>query len=89
MRARVCVRVRACVCLCVRARARERAITVLVGALSFGLKLYFKLISSTCNIQACPWDIFFCPIPSHSIAVHGCPIPSHGIPIKIQFYKSY
>ena len=26
------------------------------------------------NNQACQWDIFFCPIPSHSIVVHASPI---------------
>ena len=45
------------------------------------------------NRQACPWDIFFCPIPSHPTANYAYPIlshpiPSHGIPIGIQFNKN-
>ena len=40
------------------------------------------------DFQACPWDIFFCSIPSHFIIVHACPIPSHGISIKIQLIKA-
>ena len=39
------------------------------------------------NKQACPWDIFFCPIPSHSIAVHAHPIPSHSMRFPLK-YKS-
>ena len=51
--------------------------------------------TSKTHAQACPWDIFFSPILSHSIAVHACLILSHaclilshGIPIEIQFNKS-
>ena len=47
------------------------------------------------NTQACPWDIFFCPIPSHSKLC--LPIPSHpmGFPSEyssikiIKFIKIY
>ena len=27
------------------------------------------------DCQACPWDIFFCPIPSHPMAIYDCSIP--------------
>ena len=41
------------------------------------------------NTQACPWDIFFCPIPSHSTANYAYPIPSHpmGFPSEYSSIK--